>query len=137
MIPITLGSSVLPRPLARSCRSILKYRQGLHVEQFLPYKSSLQPIGSHPARGMAGSGSPIVQYSSLLPPVGVWSVSQYQCGGSPFRAPIYRCLGMPLPHLLANRTHTHLLLPKFNYLLMPPIILWGINPISLGHPCKR
>ena len=23
----------------------------------------------------------IVQYSSLLPPVGVWSVSQYQCGG--------------------------------------------------------
>ena len=25
--------------------------------------------------------SPIDQYSSLLPPVGVWSVSQYQCGG--------------------------------------------------------
>ena len=24
---------------------------------------------------------PIDQYSSLLPPVGVWSVSQYQCGG--------------------------------------------------------
>ena len=23
----------------------------------------------------------IDQYSSLLPPVGVWSVSQYQCGG--------------------------------------------------------
>ncbi len=23
----------------------------------------------------------IVQYSLLLPPVGVWSVSQYQCGG--------------------------------------------------------
>jgi len=27
------------------------------------------------------------QYSSLLPPVGVWSVSQYQCGGSPSQAP--------------------------------------------------
>ncbi len=25
--------------------------------------------------------SSIDQYSSLLPPVGVWSVSQYQCGG--------------------------------------------------------
>ena len=25
--------------------------------------------------------SAIDQYSSLLPPVGVWSVSQYQCGG--------------------------------------------------------
>ena len=25
--------------------------------------------------------SPIDQYPSLLPPVGVWSVSQYQCGG--------------------------------------------------------
>ena len=24
---------------------------------------------------------PIVQYSSLLPPVGVWAVSQSQCGG--------------------------------------------------------
>ncbi len=29
----------------------------------------------------------IVQYSSLLPPVGVWSVSQYQCGGSPSQDP--------------------------------------------------
>ena len=26
--------------------------------------------------------SPIDQYSSLLPPVGVWTVSQFQCGGS-------------------------------------------------------
>ena len=31
--------------------------------------------------------SSIVQYSSLLPPVGVWSVSQYQCGGSPPQGP--------------------------------------------------
>ena len=27
--------------------------------------------------------SPIVQYSPLLPPVGVWTVSQFQCGRSP------------------------------------------------------
>ena len=26
--------------------------------------------------------SPIVQYSTLLPPVGVWTVSQFQCGRS-------------------------------------------------------
>ena len=27
--------------------------------------------------------APIVQYSPLLPPVGVWAVSQSQCGRSP------------------------------------------------------
>ena len=30
---------------------------------------------------LKGFTTPIDQYSSLLPPVGVWSVSQYQCGG--------------------------------------------------------
>ena len=30
--------------------------------------------------------SPIVQYSSLQPPVGVWAVSQSQCGRSPSQA---------------------------------------------------
>ena len=29
----------------------------------------------------------IVQYSSLLPPVGVWTVSQFQCGGSSSQNP--------------------------------------------------
>ena len=29
---------------------------------------------------------PIVQYSPLLPPVGVWAVSQSQCGRSPSQA---------------------------------------------------
>ena len=31
--------------------------------------------------------TPIVQYSSLLPPVGVWAVSQSQCGGPPSQGP--------------------------------------------------
>ena len=31
--------------------------------------------------------SSIAQYSSLLPPVGVWSVSQYQCGGLTSQSP--------------------------------------------------
>ena len=45
---------------------------------------SLQPEGLLPSRGVAGSGfPPIAQYSPLLPPVGVWAVSQSQCGRSP------------------------------------------------------
>ena len=35
--------------------------------------------------------SPIDQYSSLLPPVGVWTVSQFQCGGPSSQNP-YRSL---------------------------------------------
>ena len=55
---------------------------------FFLYKSSLQPIGqsSCTRHGWIRVAS-IVQYSSLLPPVGVWSVSQYQCGGSPSQGP--------------------------------------------------
>ena len=54
----------------------------LHVTEFALYKSSLQPIGpsSCTRHGWFRVAS-IDQYSSLLPPVGVWSVSQYQCGG--------------------------------------------------------
>ena len=52
------------------------------------YKSSLQPIGpSSCTRDGWFRLAPIDQYSSLLPPVGVWSVSQYQCGGSPSQDP--------------------------------------------------
>ena len=48
----------------------------------LPDKRGLQSIG-HSSLTRLGwfSLSAIDQYSSLLPPVGVWSVSQYQCGG--------------------------------------------------------
>ena len=66
---------------------------------------------------------PIDQYSSLLPPVGVWPVSQCQCGGPssqnpyasspwwagglPLRTPTHRRLGGPLPRQLANAPHGH------------------------------
>ncbi len=48
---------------------------------FFPNKSSLQPIGqsSCTRHGWVRLAS-IAQYSSLLPPVGVWSVSQYLWG---------------------------------------------------------
>jgi hypothetical protein len=53
-----------------------------------PSKSSLQSRGpSSCTRHGWFRLSSIDQYSSLLPPVGVWSVSQYQCGGSPSQAP--------------------------------------------------
>ena len=53
-----------------------------HVPVLLPDKRGLQSIG-HSSLTLLGwfRLSPIDQYSSLLPPVGVWSVSQYQCGG--------------------------------------------------------
>ena len=48
----------------------------------LPNKSGLQPIGPSSRTRHGWISLPaIVQYSSLLPPVGVWTVSQFQCGG--------------------------------------------------------
>ena len=48
----------------------------------LPNKRSLQTFGPSAFTRLGWFRlPPIDQYSSLLPPVGVWSVSQYQCGG--------------------------------------------------------
>ncbi len=62
------------------------YRQTYEVlahMHFSPPDRILRPEGLHHPRGVAASGfPPIAQYSSLLPPVGVWSVFQFQCGGS-------------------------------------------------------
>ncbi len=52
--------------------------------------------------------SPIAQYSSLLPPVGVWTVYQFSVAGRPLRPATHRCLGKPLPYQLANGTRAHL-----------------------------
>ena len=47
-----------------------------------PYKRGLQPVGQSSLTLLGWFRlSPIDQYSSLLPPVGVWTVSQFQCGG--------------------------------------------------------
>ena len=50
--------------------------------RLFPYKRSLQSIepSSFTLLGWFRLSS-IDQYSSLLPPVGVWTVSQFQCGG--------------------------------------------------------
>ena len=49
---------------------------------FFPGKRGLQAIDQSSLTRLGWFRlSPIDQYSSLLPPVGVWTVSQFQCGG--------------------------------------------------------
>ncbi len=48
-----------------------------------------------------------MQYSPLLPPVGVWAVSQSQCGRPPSQAGYPSTLGRPLPHQQADRPRAH------------------------------
>ncbi len=86
---------------------------------------------------------PIVQYSSLLPPVGVWSVSQYQCGGSPSQGPLkivalvsryltkLTNLTLCLSLLLINLWQIHdCPLICYTVLLRP---FEGLNPFQLGQ----
>ena len=48
----------------------------------LPGQRGLRPVGPSSLTRLGWFSLPAIdQYSSLLPPVGVWSVSQYQCGG--------------------------------------------------------
>ncbi len=47
--------------------------------------------------------SPIAQNSPLLPPVGVWTVFQFQCVCAPSQAGYRSCLGGPLPRQQANQ----------------------------------
>eukprot|EP01018_Ginkgo_biloba_P000812 Gb_23528 [translate_table: standard] len=48
--------------------------------------------------------SPIAKNSPLLPPIGVWAVSQSSVADHPLRRATDRHLGKPLPHQLANQT---------------------------------
>lgn len=49
--------------------------------------SALQPEGLHRTRGVAPSRfRALVEDSRLQPPVGVWAVSQSQCGRTPSQA---------------------------------------------------
>ena len=88
---------------------------------------------------MAGSElAPIVQYSLLLPPVGVWvRVSVPVWGIFLSRTLPIVAFGEPLPHQLANR-HAHLQRLNFNYNTMRyHNHLWGINPSFSGLSCWR
>ena len=56
-------------------------------------------------------------------------------GDLPLRTPTYRCHGEPLPLHLANRTHAHLLPPKFSSLVHEYQRSYGVLfKISLDYP---
>ena len=56
-----------------------------HIHSWMPLfpdKRGLQYLVPSSLTRLGWFSLPTIdQYSSLLPPVGVWSVSQYQCGG--------------------------------------------------------
>ena len=55
----------------------------------LPYKSSLRPVGPYSCTRHGWFRlPPIDQYSSLLPPVGVWTVSQFHWWGTFLSEPL-------------------------------------------------
>ena len=61
-----------------------------------PTESALQPSGLLHTRGIADQGFPHCPIF-LLPPVGVWTVSQFQCGWPSSQTSNDRRLGRPYP----------------------------------------
>ena len=110
-------------------------------------KSSSSPVGRSSCTRHGWIRIPsIVQYPSLLPPVGVWAVSQSQCGaclspsvgGLPLRTPRHRRHGGPSPRHQANATRANPVPPQ----------LWrspdagaprhgGLDPVSRTCPPGR
>src|SRR5690606_10021347 len=75
---------VLPRLLARSWPVLLLQVPSLALRPCRKRFTTRRP--SSLTRRRCIRLSPIVQYSPLLPPVGVWAVCQSQCGRSPSQA---------------------------------------------------
>ncbi len=85
----------LPPPYYRGCWHgvsrgfLVGYRQyqGVLIQgTFVPSDRSLRPEGLHPPRGVACSGFPPLTKIPHWSPVGVWAVSQSQCGRPPSQA---------------------------------------------------
>ena len=69
--------------VSRGLYQVPSSRAAIHHSDFFPDFRSLHPRGiSSSTRRCWVRLSPIAQNSPLLPPVGVWPVSQCQCGGS-------------------------------------------------------
>ena len=74
----------LPPTYYRGCWHVVSRGFLLWYRHYLPIGQSFTiRIPSSLTRRRCIRVSPIVQYSPLLPPVGVWTVSQFQCGRSP------------------------------------------------------
>ncbi len=79
-----LAPSVLPRLLARSSPVLISLvpsdKIGINYSTLLPNRKSFTTQGPSSLTWRCCIRlSPIVQDSPLLPPVGVWTVSQFQC----------------------------------------------------------
>ena len=76
-----------PPTYYRGCWHVVSRGFLLWYRHYLPIGQSFtRRIPSSLTRRRCIRVSPIVQYSPLLPPVGVWAVSQSQCGRSPSQA---------------------------------------------------
>ena len=93
-------------------------------------KRSSQPVGPHPfTRHGWFRLPPIDQYSSLLPPVGVWAVSQ------PLSPPRHRRHGGPLPRRQANASRAHPQPPQlYTPRDAPRCSHAGLAAVSAGFP---
>ncbi len=76
-----------PPTYYRGCWHVVSRGFLLWYRHYLPIGQSFtKRIPSSLTRRRCIRVPPIVQYSPLLPPVGVWTVSQFQCGRSPSQA---------------------------------------------------
>ena len=84
--PSDSGQRLLPT-YYRGCWHVVSRSFLLWYRHYLPIGQSFTiRIPSSLTRRRCIRVPPIVQYSPLLPPVGVWTVSQFQCGRSPSQA---------------------------------------------------
>ena len=109
----------------------MPYFQLRDTSRSLPrHKSSLRPVGPSSCTRLGLFSLPTLdQYSSLLPPVGVWPLSQCQCGGPPSQDPYpsspWWAVAPPTSSWDACPAGTHECLPSGP---CGPDVPCGINP---------
>ena len=102
---------------------------------FVNGERGLQPEAVIPHAALLDQASAHVQYSPLLPPVGVWAVSQSPCAGYPLRPATRRSLGRPLPHQQADRPRAHP--PPTKVSTNTTCVGWSypvLDPVSEAYP---
>ena len=110
------------------------YRQASRNSLFAPGNRGLRAEALPPPRGVAASAVGPLRDPPLLPPVGVWAVSQSQCvAGHPLRPATRHRLGGPSPRQLADRPRAPLPASEVSSPRMPQESVCGITR-PLGRP---
>ncbi len=111
-----------PPTYYRGCWHVVSRGFLTGYRHYRPLNRALQPEGRLHSRGVAASGfPPLCNIPPLLPPVGVWAVSQSQCGRSTSQSGYRSSAWWPLPHQLPNRARAHLKADcSFDTQMMPP-----------------